>query len=75
MLAAPKTQSRRRPSIEVQAITRLQGEMNRVGGNIHQILKRVNFGETPIAEEFSQALKGDRQVIATILETLGPGKP
>src|SRR3954468_7864091 len=42
-LTAPKTRSRiRRPPVEVQALTRLQGEMNKVGSNIHQILKRVN---------------------------------
>jgi hypothetical protein len=74
VLAAPQTRQRRRPSVEVMAVTRLQGEMNKVGSNIHQILKRVNFGETPIAEEFHEALSGYRQVIAAILETLGRGK-
>ena len=37
VIAAPKTRGIRRPSVEVQAVTRLQAEMNRVGGNIHQI--------------------------------------
>jgi hypothetical protein len=74
VLEAPQTRQRRRPSVEVMAVTRLQGEMNRVGSNIHQILKRVNFGETPVAEEFHEALSGYREVIAAILETLGRGK-
>jgi hypothetical protein len=71
VIGSPETRRRHRPSVEVQAVTRLQGEMNRVGGNIHQILKRVNFGETPIAHEFHEALAGYRQVIESILTVLG----
>ncbi len=66
-----QTRARRRPSVEQETIARLQAEMNRVGGNIHQILKRVNFGETPLAHEFHDALNGYREVIDAILETLG----
>jgi hypothetical protein len=73
VLDAPTTGRRRRPSVEVQAITRLQGEMNRIGGNIHQILKRVNFGETPLAYEFHEALTGYREVIGAIMSALGRG--
>jgi uncharacterized protein (DUF1778 family) len=74
VIAAPRTRSTRRPSVEVQAVTRLQAEMNRVGGNIHQILRRVNFGETPVAAEFREALTGYREVIAAILAVLGRGR-
>jgi hypothetical protein len=65
------TGARRRPSLELETIARLQGEMNRVGSNIHQILKRVNFGETPLAYEFEDALRGYREVIEAILAALG----
>jgi hypothetical protein len=71
VLNSPETRRRPRPSVEVQAVTRLQGEMNRVGGNIHQILKRVNFGETPMTHEFREALAGYQQVIESILTVLG----
>jgi uncharacterized protein (DUF1778 family) len=71
MLTATQTRQRRRPSVEVEALARLQAEMNRVGSNIHQILKRVNFGETPLAHEFHDALAGYREVIDAILAALG----
>lgn len=75
-LKAPKMRATRRPSIEVQTITRLQGAMNKVGSNVHQLLRRVNFGETPEAREYREALTGYREVIAAILAALGrgPGK-
>jgi hypothetical protein len=73
ILTAPETRRRPRPTVEVQAVTKLQGQMNKVGSNIHQILRRVNFGETPIAEEFREALAGYRQVITSILQVLGRG--
>ena len=73
LLDAPTTRTTRRPTIEVEAVTRLQGEMNKIGSNIHQLLRRVNFGETPAAEEFSEALSGYREVIDAILTVLGRG--
>jgi hypothetical protein len=68
------TAARRRPPVEVETIARLHAEMNRVRSNIHQILKRVNFGETPLAHEFHDALDGYREVIDAILVTLGRKK-
>ena len=71
ILTVPRTGQRRRPSIELETIARLHAEMNRVGSNIHQILKRVNFGETPVAFEFHEALAGYREVIDAIMGALG----
>lgn len=45
--------------------------MNKVGSNIHQLLRRVNFGETPAGDEIREAFQGYRQVIAGILAALG----
>jgi hypothetical protein len=73
VLAAPITRARRRPAVEVVALTRLQGEMNKVGSNIHQMLRRLNFGETPAGDEVRAAFAGYREVIAAILTTLGRG--
>ena len=75
VLKSPETRRRPRPSVEVQAVTRLQGEMNRVGGNLHQLLKRVNFGDTPMVHELREALTGYKEVIASILNVLGRGTP
>jgi hypothetical protein len=73
LLDKPVTQTIRRPAVEVQEITRLQGELNKIGSNIHQLLRRVNFGETPVAEEFTEALSGYREAIDAILTALGRG--
>ncbi len=71
LLDKPVTQTIRRPPIEVQEVTRLQGELNKIGSNIHQLLRRVNFGETPVAEEYTQALSGYREAIGAIMKVLG----
>ena len=71
VLQSPQTRRQRRPTVEVQTLARLLGEMNKIGSNVHQILKRVNFGETPLAHEFHEALTGYREVVAGILAALG----
>lgn len=71
VLTAPTTRARRRPSVEVEALARLQGEMNKVGSNIHQLVRRINFGETPAGDEVRSAFAGYREVIAAILGALG----
>jgi hypothetical protein len=73
LLETPQTRTRRRPLVDVAALSRLLGELNRIGGNINQILKRVNFGETPIGAEFHEALGGHREIIAGIREAMGLG--
>jgi hypothetical protein len=73
-LTAPTTRASRRPSVDLQALARLQAEMNRVGSNIHQLLKHIRFGGTPAGDEVVDAFKGYREVIAASLETLGRGK-
>ncbi len=73
LLAAPTDRKHRRPTLEIQSITRLQGEMNRVGSNIHQLLKHIRFGGTPASDEVVAAFAGYREVIAAILATLNRG--
>jgi hypothetical protein len=75
VLHSPETRRRHRPSVEVQAVARLQGEVNRIGCNLHQLLKRVNFGETPMVNELRSALTGYGDVIAAIMKTLGREAP
>lgn len=71
LLAAPTERKYRRPTVEVQALARLQGEMNRVGSNIHQLLKHIRFGGTPAGDEIVSAFQGYRDVVAAILAALG----
>jgi hypothetical protein len=71
LIDTPQTRTRRRPLVDVAALAKLLGELNRIGGNIHQILRRVNFGETPVAQEFHEALKGHREIISAIRQAMG----
>ena len=73
LLATPIERKHRRPTVEIQSITRLQGEMNRVGSNIHQLLKHIRFGGTPAGDEVIAAFAGYREVIAAILAALNRG--
>ena len=70
VLAATTTRSLRRVALDVQAVARLQGELNRVGSNIHQLLKLIRFGGTPAGDEILAAFTGYREVTAAILVTL-----
>ena len=71
LLKTVRTGKRRRPLADAAALPRLLGELNRIGGNINQITRRVNFGETPLAGEFRQALAGHVEIIAAIRAALG----
>ena len=71
LLAAPTTGARRRPSVEVLALTRILAGVNRIGGNINQIAKHLHFGDTPLGEEIRAALADFRKTATAILAALG----
>jgi hypothetical protein len=71
LIAAPTTGARRRPSVEVLALTRVLAGLNRVGGNINQIAKHIHFGDTPLGAEIRAALADFRKVASAILAALG----
>ena len=71
LLKTARTGKRRRPLADAAVLPRLLGELNRIGGNINQIARRVNFGETPLGYEFRQALAGHVEIIAAIRAVLG----
>jgi len=73
-LKAPKIRARKRITVDVLAVTKLQGDMNKIGGNLHQILKRINYGDTPLVAELQEALTGYKETIATIMAALGRDK-
>jgi hypothetical protein len=73
LVKAPKTRSRRRPLADVAELARLHTQLAKIGGNINQITRRVNFGETPVAAEFAEALSGIKEILAKIRGAMGYG--
>ena len=71
ILKPPQTRRRRRPSVEVETLAALLGQLRKAGSNIHQLLKRVNFGDTPAGSEIRGAAKSCDDAAGTILEVLG----
>jgi hypothetical protein len=69
-LKQAQTRATRRATVDVEALTRLQGQMNRVGANIYQLVRRVNFGDAPEGRDYREALAGYKEVIAAILALL-----
>src|SRR5450755_1788859 len=70
LVNAPKTKTRRRASVEVATLAAMLGQVRKAGSNIYQILKRVNFGETPAGEEIRRAAKTCDEAAAAILEVM-----
>jgi hypothetical protein len=73
LLEAPRTRQRRRPLADVAALARTLGHLNRVGGNINQIARAINYGETPLVAEIQQTLGGLREILAAIRAAMGLG--
>ena len=71
LIDTPRTRTRRRPRADVSMLAKLMGELNRIGSNIHQVLRRVNFGDTPVSRDFMEALQGHREVISAIRRAMG----
>ena len=65
---ASKTRARRLPSVAIVAIAGLQNELNKIGSNIHQLLRHVNLGRLIDTDgEVAAAFAGYQQGIAAIL--------
>ena len=66
------TQPRHRPSIDDILLVKIQRELNRIGGNIHQLLKHVNFGHIIDSQgEISAAFAGFREGVNILRELRG----
>lgn len=74
VLAAPKTRAVRRPPIEQKLLAQLLGQLGRVGGNIHQIVKHMNFGSGVMHDELRPALASFEAAAAAILQAMGRGQ-
>ena len=74
VLSAPKTRAVRRPPIEKVLLAQLLGQLGRVGGNIHQIVKQINFGNGVMHDELRSALASFEEAAAAIMEAMGRKK-
>src|SRR5262249_18059542 len=64
----------RRPPVEYAVLGQLMGQIGKIGGNLHQILKRVNFGEAVGRREIDSAIADWRAIAEQIKAILG-GRP
>ncbi len=74
VLTAPKTRAVRRPPIEQKLLAQLLGQLGKAGGNIHQILKHMNFGAGVMHDELRSALVSFEEAAAAIMEAMGRGQ-
>ena len=56
-LDRPETRAVRRPLADVQMLAQIKGQVGRLGGNIHQLLRLANRGELMWTEEIAVAAK------------------
>ena len=74
VLIAPKTRTVRRPPIEQKRLAQLLGQLGKAGGNIHQILKHMNFGAGVMHDELRSALVSFEEAAAASMEAMGRGQ-
>ena len=74
VLTAPKTRTVRRPPIEQKLLAQLLGQLGKTGGNIHQILKHMNFGAGVMHSELRSALVSFEEAAGAIMEAMGRGQ-
>lgn len=74
VLTAPKTRAVRRPPIEQKLLAQLLGQLGRVGGNIHQIVRHMNFGGVVMHDELRPALASFEEAAEAILQAMGRGQ-
>ena len=70
VLTAPKTRTVRRPPIEQKLLAQLLGQLGKAGGNIHQILKHMNFGAGVMHSELRSALVSFEEAAGAIMEAM-----
>jgi hypothetical protein len=74
LFAPPATPAPRPPAVDPLVLTRLQRDLERVAADIHELLRWVDFGHSPLAEEFRAAFTEYRKVSAAIRQTLRRAK-
>ncbi len=69
-LEQPTMRARRRPTVEVEAVKALLGQVSKIGGNLNQLAKGLNRGETPLATDLQETLAAIRQTAKLICDKL-----
>jgi hypothetical protein len=67
----PTTGERRRGSVELVALAKALALVNKMGGNLHQLVRHLNFGGFPIPEEMCEALTGYEAMVAALMDAMG----
>ena len=70
-LDRPQTRPVRRPLADVTLLAQIKGQVGRIGGNIHQLLRLANRGEILYADELAAAGKEVSDFLAAAPELLG----
>jgi len=70
-----ETIPRRRPSVDAKALAKGIAEVNKVGSNVAQLLRRVNFGETPLVAELHETMTDCRVTVAALRAAAGHEQP
>ena len=71
VLTIPATRATRRPSIERELMAQAVALLGRCGGSLHQIARRINFGDIAYAEDLPAALAELRGAVAVVMEAAG----
>ena len=69
-LDLPQTRPVRRPLADVQLLAQIKGQVGRLGGNIHQLLRLANRGEILWSEEIAVAAKEVSDFLKTARDLL-----
>jgi hypothetical protein len=70
-LSAPTTGARRHASVDVAVAAKVLGAINKMGGNLHQIVRYRNFGGAPLDDEIHAALRGYDAMVAAVMAAFG----
>jgi hypothetical protein len=70
-LEDPTTPSRRQVTVDLLALAKALALVNRMGGNLHQIARHLNFGGYLEPGELRTALAGYEAMVAAILAAMG----
>jgi len=70
-LATPTTRPRRRASVDLLALTKALAQVSRVGGNLHQLVRHLNFGGIPYPDEVVAALRGFDEMVGALMHAIG----
>lgn len=66
----PETRAVRRPLADVRLLTQIKGQVGRLGGNLHQLLRLANRGDIPWSEDIAVAAREAGEFLAAARELL-----